>query len=178
MNVLTDFGYSVRHYITHPWKFFKDAHYNLKNAWQRITKGYCDMDAYNMDNWIINVFPPMLRTIADKGCAYPGSEPFDAPEKWHEWLHKIADEIEKCKEDGVEGQNEYAKQFEEACYRAARAEIKDERGFISSSFNFTSEDDEVRKKYFQRFDQLNKEREERIRWVFEELGKHFDCLWD
>ena len=49
VNVLTDFTYSKRYYLTHPLKFFKECYLNIKYAKQRICRGWCWTDMINMN---------------------------------------------------------------------------------------------------------------------------------
>ena len=98
MNVLTDFPYQPRYYITHPWKFVAQCGRNMHAAWQRITKGYCYRDTWNMDDWFLSVAPPMLRAIADD-ISYPGNDEFPTKEAWHDYLYGLAARFENCTDD-------------------------------------------------------------------------------
>lgn len=158
-NVLTDFSWGAKHYLKHPLKFLKELGHNLKYGWQRMTRGYADCDWWDMDQWIIHVFPFMLRDIANKGYAYPGGEPFETPEKWKEWLNNTADDIEKLSEEYCESQNEYHNEWMDSIYSHER-------------------DSEIRKKYVARFEELTNESQERAKKVFSEIGEHFYSLWD
>lgn len=108
-NVLFNWNYRLSYYLIHPWKWFKELWVNLKNSWMRATKGYCYTDVWNLDSWFCSVLPPMFRHMADYGLAYPGHEPFETPEKWHQWLYEIADNIENLQyDDWLDNQNEYS----------------------------------------------------------------------
>ena len=39
--------------IRQPWKLPRFVFENIKYSWQRITKGYCDKDLWNIDDWFI-----------------------------------------------------------------------------------------------------------------------------
>lgn len=106
MNVLKDFSYRPRHYITHPWKFFAQCGRNMRAAWQRITKGYCYRDAWNMDDWFLAVAPPMLRAIADD-ISYPGNDEFPTWEDWHRYLYHLAAQFEVSQETWQHENNPY-----------------------------------------------------------------------
>ena len=111
MNVLKDFPYRPRYYLTHPWKFIDECWTNLKNAWMRVTRGWSYMDLYNMDNYLTDVMIDMLRTLAREAHEYPGIEPFETPEKWTSWLWYIAGELEASKEEFYEGKNEFKEEY-------------------------------------------------------------------
>lgn len=96
----------------------------------------------------------MLRHMADYGSAYPGYEPFDTPEKWHDWLHNIADMIETSTEEWQDEHNEYYEKYLEKF------------------------DNNYRDLYMQRAEELAEQGEKNIRFAFENLGKYFYDLWD
>ena len=120
----------------------------------RARYGWTYSDVWNWDIWFAYTVPPMLRHMADYGSAYPGYEPFDTPEKWHDWLHNIADMIETSTEDWQDEHNEYYEEYT------------------------NSWDEELRIKYMQRAEELAKQGDRNIRYAFENLGKYFYNLWD
>ena len=152
-----------RYYLTKPWKWVKELFRNIRAAWMRAIKGYCYMDVWDWDSWFCSVIPPMLRDMANKGMAYPGSEPFDTPEKWHNWLYEMAHKIERLRyDDWMEDKNEYSKEYHESFENDWHSERQEE----------------IRKKYYERCVEIHKTRQQ----VLEEFGssffKFFDCLWD
>ena len=152
-----------RYYLTKPWKWIKELFGNIRAAWMRAIKGYCYTDVWNWDDWFCSVVPPMLRHMADHGSAYPGKEPFDTPEKWHDWLYEMAHRIERLQyDDWMEDNNEYSKEYIESFENDWHSERQEE----------------IRKKYYVRCQEINETR----RQVLEDFGrsffKFFDCLWD
>ena len=157
-------AWQPRYYLIKPWKWIKELFSNIRAAWMRAIKGYCYMDVWNWDDWFCSVVPPMLRAMADKGMAYPGSEPFDTPEKWHDWLYEMAHKIERLQYDNwMEDNNEYSQDYE--------------KSFEDSLWD-KGELPEIRKLYYKRCEEIHKTRQQ----VLEEFGKnffkYFDCLWD
>lgn len=63
-----------------------------KFARQRIERGFASSDWWNMDGWIENILPEMLRDFADKTCSYPGSKTYD---EWVAELRHYADLLEE-----------------------------------------------------------------------------------
>ena len=61
----------------------------FKWAYQRITRGYADIDWWDMDVHISRLLVQMLRKLADEGMGYPGNEEFPTPESWKDYLYKI-----------------------------------------------------------------------------------------
>ena len=175
-NVLFDFSYRPRYYITKPWKFFHEIGVNLRNAWHRITKGYCYMDVCNFDSWFLEVAPAMLRELSN-GDAYPDNDGFDTYEKWQEWLRKQADNLEACREENIENQNEYKEEF----YRTLE-NIRFQRNTPEGGTTITFSDEPdviaIRDKYFARNAELYNERCVRLQATLNELGRHWFHLWD
>lgn len=162
MNVLTDFPYSKRYYLTHPHKFFKDCYYNIKYAKQRICRGWCWTDMINMNDYLIDVMIGMLRCMARDSSGYPSREPFETPEKWTSWLYYIAGELEASKEENYEKKNEYYESY-----------MKRLDNWVANK-EFTDED----RKYFDREKELAAEAVERRTKALTELVRYFDYLWD
>ena len=46
---------------------------SLKWAWQRATKGYCDLDTYGVGDWFLNTLPDMLEFIKENRLNYPST---------------------------------------------------------------------------------------------------------
>ena len=84
------FSYRKSYYLAHPWKFFKELWIGAKNAYHRMRYGYAYVDAWNMSQSWCEMGANMLLHIAKHGSGYPGSEPFDTPEKWHDHLCDLA----------------------------------------------------------------------------------------
>ena len=165
-----EFPLRPSYYLRHPLQFYKTLTRNLKNASMRIKFGYCNDDVWNMDSWFLDIIPPMLRTMADKGCAYPGDDPFNTPEKWHDWLYDIADKLESCKEASRDKRNEYYEYYMNAFFSNKN---------ITITYNYpTLTKDEICSKYITRSNELFKESKETIKYCFEQLGKYFFKLWD
>ena len=175
LNVLKDFPYRPRYYITHPWKWFRECWINLKNAWMRATKGYCYTDLWNMDDWFVEIFPRMLRQLAKDHQAYPGSPPFETSEKWEQWLIEMAENLEYAASDPDE-ENEYAKEFTamlDHCH-----EVKRKTGATTITFELDDAYKELRDKYFNRAKELTDSQQEILEDSMAEIGKHLHCLWD
>lgn len=153
--------YSTRHYITHPWKWFQHLGMNIRDAYRRAKYGWTYGDVWDMDTWIMHTFPPMLRYMADNGCAYPGHEPFETPERWHEWLHKMADLIESGLEDKQNECNEYYKEYMEHL-------------FDKDDIRVTKMDED----YYNRLQEIGEDAADNLEIAFREISKNFFDLWD
>ena len=165
-----NWSYTKRYYLTHPWRWIKELWWSIKAAYRRARYGWCYCDVWNWDDWFCSVVPPMLRHMADHGSAYPGSEPFDTPEKWHAWLHKMADTIERLNyDDWMEDLNEYSEDYEKSF---------DEHPNLTMSNSSTLPKEELRRKYYERCKEIHKMRPQVLEEFGKEFFKHFDCLWD
>ena len=175
MNVLTDFSYSKRYFLTHPWKWFEEVWTNIKNGWMRATKGYCYTDIWNIDNWFCEVLPPMLRYMADHGCAHPGVAPFETEEKWHDWLHEIANKLEWCSETWREENkiNEYYQPYMDEIEKTLKQ--YDGLDWLGHS---SEKEKELMSKYYDREMELYAESQKRLTETLNEMAEHWGRLWD
>lgn len=44
---------------------------NFKYYWQRITRGWCNADTWNLDTYLEKVIADTMRFLAKNGCGYP-----------------------------------------------------------------------------------------------------------
>jgi len=171
-NVLKNFPYSKRYYITHPHKFISECWTNLTNAWMRVTRGWSYQDLWNMSDYLLDITIDMLHNLARDGHGYPGVAPFEEPGKWISWLYYIAGELEESKEENYEKRNEYhneyMKQFDNWEI------ITDENG----NKIYKGKRTELDEKYFAREKELVEEATARRQKALSELVKYFDYLWD
>lgn len=154
-----NYCYSCRYYLTHPWLFIKEFFQNCNHAWRRAIYGWTWEDCWNLDDWLLNILPEMLRHMADHGSGYPGSKPFETPEKWHDWLHSVADVLESLQEDNWYSQNEYKEDF---------------RRKWPAGKDF----DTVKELYFARTKELTEEREKLLIDTGIQIFKNLNLLWD
>ena len=168
-------AWQPRYYLIKPWKWIKELFSNIRAAWMRAIKGYCYMDVWNWDDWFCSVVPPMLRAMADKGMAYPGSDPFDTPEKWHDWLYEMAHLIETADETWQDEHNEYYEEYMKHIMDDWKPMIPDENGIYHHT---PKEPSEIHKKFMERSKELAKEGEDNVRRALTLIGEHFYSIWD
>ena len=160
-------GAAKRYYLTHPWKWIKELGYNIRNAYHRITKGYCVLDWIDFDMWFKHIAPEMLRDMAMHGHAYPGAEPFDTPEQWRSWLHRMADQIAYCQDE--DNGNEYAKPYLDELMKSPHHNLFEEK---------TPAEKELFEKYYKRSLEVTDEHKKLFEDTMKEIIEHWDCLWD
>ena len=170
LNVMNWF-YTKKYYLTHPWKWFSELFQNLREAYRRVKYGWAYQDCWNMNTWMLEILPPMLRHMADHGCGYPGTEPFETPEKWNDWLHSMADVLESLQEDNWESQNEYKEDY----FQSLEWEHDSNNNITMTN---GQDHETIAELYYMRMKELNEEWKKLLENTFMELAKHFDCLWD
>lgn len=152
------------YYFRHPLIWFKDLYYNMHYAHDRMTKGYCYLDKINFEVWFKEIASNMLRDLAMYSHGYPGTPPFETPEKWSSWLHRMADQLAKCVNED-EG-NEYYEKYMDLLEN------------FSLDMPESKELKEARENYHRRWDEINKEHKKLFKETMDELIEHWDCLWD
>ena len=171
--------YQKRYYLTHPLKLIRQFGRNIKAAYHRIKYGWCSWDVWDWDSWFCTVTPPMLRYMADHGSAYPGGEPFETPEKWHEWLYKMANIIERLQYDNwMEDCNEYSKDYEKTFEDDLYKEEHPNGPFLTTSYDCSLTKEEIRERYYKRCEEIHKTRQQVLEDFGKSFFKFFDCLWD
>lgn len=160
------------YYLKHPRRFFRELYYSFKYAWQRATKGYSFYDSMDMDDFLLHVIPGMLRDIAN-AQAYPGTEPFETPEKWEDWCNSLADVFESLQGDGwTEGRNEYEKDWHTAC------DVLHSHPNITMTLTMTKEQaEEICELYWAREKELWAERDKLLQDSYAALAKYHNMLW-
>lgn len=165
---------SKRYYLTHPHKWIADIKHNIRDAYRRAKYGWTWSDVWNFYDWFLTIVPDMLHHLAENGCGYPGREPFDTPEHWHEWLHKMADLLESGRDDTQNACNEYYKEYMDHLMENWTARTKDENGWLHSVPNISEAD----KQYFKRAEVIGADAENNVANAMRQLGEHFYSLWD
>ena len=160
------FSYRPSYYITHPWKLFKDIYWNWRNFWHRGRYGYAYTDVWNFCNWYPYVGAEALRYLAEHHHGYPGVKPWENPNDWCEYLKYLANRLQRCADSM------------DICFGEERNEYKDELDKIIHETSLSEEQEEIRKKYWEREKEIRDADqayiEETYKWLAEDLG-HF---WD
>lgn len=174
-NSVWTWSYSKRYYLTHPWSWFKQLRRNIRAAYMRARYGWCYSDVWNWDAWFMNTVPAMFRHLVKYGQAYPGREPFNTFEEWHEWLTKMADQIESCTEKSQTENNEFYEEYMEHLLDRWEPPVKDENGMLHYKGR---ERTELEEKYFKRCHELSDKARADIKDACNQIGEHFFFIWD
>lgn len=175
LNVFHSWGYSKRYYITHPHKWFRHLYLNIKHAWQRITRGYCDEDWWNLGYWLLNILPPMLDDLADNANGWPQQDGFPEFEDWQKYLRGIAANLRLCTEEAAEKMNEYQEAFSENA-RKMRLEAPDKDG--NRRAVWYDQDEDINKKYFDRCKEISEEQAAIREDTFYQIAQSLPAMWD
>ena len=88
---------------------------DIKFCLQRICKGYCDRDLWNIDYWFLQQFPSMLEEFKKNTHGYPSQ--FNTQEEWENVIDKMIFLFHEANQDTCSKRNpyeiEYSAAFEE-----------------------------------------------------------------
>lgn len=158
-NTVWKMPYRKTYYLTHPWIWVGQAISNIRAAYMRTHYGWCYGDVWNIDQWIMNTLPPMLRHVAENGMSYPIE--FESVERWHKWLNAMADLLESGFEENQNNCNEY--------YNEYVAHIGD-----PSELRVT----EMNRDYYRRAQEIGEDAADNVAYAMQQLGKYFFDLQD
>ena len=135
-----------------PWKYPSNWIKNsrlffrqFKWAYQRVTRGFCDFDVWDLDTYLSQLLSQSIEHLAKTSHSYPGTEEFPTYESWEAYLMEIVNKLKYSL-------NELPNEYEEAWMKTW-----DSKGFIKNSNQRTPEEEEITTKY------LNKETENSIK---------------
>lgn len=139
----------------------------FKWAYQRITRGYCDIDWYDMNTHLSKLIAQMLRKMAQDSMGYPGNEEFPSYESWADYLNETASLLEYSNSD-------LPNEYEEAWLKTW--ENKDFLKTINEEQS--PEDKEITQKYLDKEVANDKLKEKALMDALDRLKHIFPSLWD
>ena len=110
--------YRWQYRLKHPGKEVLDFCRNLKYCVQRIRKGYCDADVWDIYGWFLSVMPDMLQELKENHVAYP--DPLDGEtasteeegiRRWESILDRMIFLFREADEDTCTKKNPYDKRY-------------------------------------------------------------------
>lgn len=157
-------------------QFFK----NIKYAWQRATRGYCDWDVWELNTFYTELIRDTLKHLAATSSSYPGRGDLDTPEKWEAWLNETAqlfdNSIERSFEDYQVYKNKYEDEYSKLPNRFTTEELPN--GMYRLINNDTEEEKKLLNKYFNEELNIYKLRDRDKNKALERLREHWWELWD
>lgn len=169
------FPYCKRYYLTHPWIWVRDLWRNFRDVRMRVQYGFTYGDIWDWDMWFLRTAPQMFRYIAEHGSAYPGHEPFETPERWHDWLNEMAGLLESGREEWQEKHNEYHEEYMARLMDKWKKPTEDNNGLLHAR---TPEKTELDNKYWNRANELAQQGEDNVRRALTCISEHFYDIWD
>ena len=97
---------------------------NIKYSFQRITRGYCDKDLWNIDYWFMNLMPDMLQQFKDTkhgspsclGTEYVDEHGISCNDECHSEWDRILDNMiflfREMNEETCQKKNPYQKEHD------------------------------------------------------------------
>lgn len=152
-------------WITNVKTFFK----SFKYCWQRITKGYCDKDLWNLDNTILAYLTQTLLQFSQISQSYPGDQEFNTFEKWQKYLEEIAFNFLKINHEDIYFSNPYEEKF----YNQLTNNFTKQ-----GHFSIQISDEKLKKQFIDAEIKRNQDREELFKENWNNLGRIFFHLWD
>ena len=154
-------SYRKSYYLTHPWKFFKDIYWNIRNFWHRGRYGYAYIDVWGFCEWYPRVGAEALRYLANHNHGYPVMKQWKTMEEWREYLEYLANRLQRCADSM------------DICFGNERNEY-----YEAYSKSMPKPEKELINKYLTREKEINDADQEynetTWKWLAEDLGN----LWD
>ena len=148
----------------------------IKYGWQRATRGFSDLDCWNLDNFYLEVFEGSLKHLAEcnVGCPnkyYDSSKPNDKGWKWRERLSEMANCFKEAHEDKTSYINPYKDEYLES--------LKLEK---TSDGYYKLNSEEINKKLYEKYLEEEKKifewRNKNLKDGLDMLKEDFWNLWD
>lgn len=188
----------------HPFILLNQFLRDIKYCFQRITKGYSDIDVWNMNDWFLEIIPSMLEELKETANGTPSSlangtdETYargdkDGFEKWKRILGEMAYLFRESYEKTCEKKNPYAEEYDRASDQFTTKyglfgeqfktpeEIEKERVHGYNTMHTMEELPEYKdicEKHWNEEKKLKAYRNERKDKAFELFSKWFWDLWD
>lgn len=178
---LNSFPFKKTYYLTHPWRWFHDLYWNIRNFWHRGRYGYAYVDVWEFCDWYPRVGAAALRYLAAHNSGYPATKPWETMKEWREYLEYLANRLERCANsmniEFGEERNEYKEELD-AIFEKRRIITHNEDGTVTHSHNLTPEEEEIRKKYWKREEEIRNADQEYNKKTFQWLGEDLPHIWD
>ena len=128
--------------------------------YDRITKGYCESDLFDLDEHLLDLLSAMIRDLRDSLHSYPDEY---GSEGWKDYLTEMANHFEMAHAWFDEEPDIYKNEYTEEFRKMTRMNPK-----------FP----DIREKYLNREREIQKTKDEELKQGLEMLRKEFHHLWD
>lgn len=177
----------------------KNFMHDLKMCKQRIQKGWCEDDVWNINSWFLNIVPDMLQYLKENRVGSPAfldkssDEEVDCHKIWDDILDEMIFDLRESAEKTCSKKNKYEDE-----YMAILEEFINKYGFFGEGLQTEKEKEdaektgchvmhfvreipeyaEIDKKYFDEELRLEKYRSRMKNKGLKLFCKYFTDLWD
>ena len=150
----------------------------IKYGWQRATRGFSDLDCWDLSHFYLDVLEGSLYHLAEHntGCPhkyYDSSKPGDEGWKWTKHLKEMANCFREASEEECSQVNPYEDEY----YEDFRMNFeKTPEGYYKLKDEEVNE--ELHKKYLESKERIFKWRDENLKKGVDMLKEDFWSLWD
>mgnify|MGYP006381908647 FL=1 len=148
----------------------------IKYGWQRATRGFSDLDCWDLYNFYLEVLEMSLKHLAkcNAGCPnkyYDSSKSGDEDWKWRDILNKMAD----CFKEAHEDKTSYINPYEDEYLESLKLE-KTSDGYYK--LNNEEVNEELYEKYLEEEKKIFEWRNKNLKDGLDMLKEDFWNLWD
>lgn len=169
LNVFT-FGYLPMNFRNIPQNFLNFFR-NIKYAWQRATKGFCDYDVWALDHYYANLFFRSLIELKNTAHSYPANL---TESEWENILNEMANCFYNCDE----ANEVYADTLYEAFYEATSKDSAYTWDPVQEKMVLEETFERLRKKASEQAVENDKLRTADKDKAFDLMKEYFFNLWD
>lgn len=157
-----------------PWKYISNWPGNtrlffrqFKWAYQRITRGFCDLDYWDLDHYLAELMAQSIKVLADETHGFPGTEEFPTYESWRDYLYEIVKKLRFSLNEDMYNQ------YEESWLKTF--EGKELENIFN---NRTPEEKEITDKYLAEENKNNTLKDKALHEALDMIIHVWSSLWD
>ena len=172
MNKLNVFGYGYYSWRA-PFSTIGAFFRNIKYAYQRATRGFCDYDAWDLDYFYSRLFVGTLTDFSKQLHGAPSKfydEESGSISRWIDYINEMRDHFYNSIEENEVEKNE----FEDDYMFIARGDINDH--ILGTQMN--REQNELRELWLKREKEIHDWRANELKTALSMLEKVYEDLWD
>lgn len=173
-------------------KGFKEIFRDLKCCVERVKKGYCFRDIWNIDSWFLEIIPDMLDELKTSTDSYPARfssndrNDDSGAEKWHAILTEMAFLFREANPETCQKKNPYEEEYvailqkfiERFGFNGKWVKNKDGKRVFIHNLGDIPKYKELDENFHRAEKELCEYRADCQKKAFAMFAEYFDCLWD